>query len=56
MCHLSGQIEKGAHYNKKILDLLDEESISGEAVVKYDSIFKCNSGSSFRFDLNVYNF
>ena len=31
LCHPSGQIEQGAQYNKKILDLLDEESISGES-------------------------
>ena len=29
-CHPSGQIEDGALY-KKILDLLDEESVSGES-------------------------
>ena len=29
--HPSGQIEQGAQYNTKILDLLDEESISGES-------------------------
>ena len=31
-----GQIEQGAHY-KKILDMLNEESVSGCSVYKFDT-------------------